>query len=369
MKKQNKLDYPLLFIILALFAFGLAVLYSASTVESYQNFGSTTYYIIHQVIYGGVIGLLLMYICSRIHYRVWLKYLPLFLIISLLTLVLVKVPGIGFSSGGAARWILIGPLFFQPAELAKLVIVFYLAAWIDKKGHRLHDFYFGLLPSLLIVALFAAFILWQPDLGTMLILVGTAFVMLFVGGARLKYFFWTIVCAALGLYGLVKLEPYRARRLTAFLNPELDPQGISYQINQALLGIGAGGLWGYGYGLSRQKYHYLPEALNDSIFAILGEELGFFRELIVLGLFLAFALRGIKIAKAAPDNFGKMTAVGIVTWITLQAFINIAAMIGLVPLTGVPLPFFSYGSTSLLVNLAAMGVLLNISRHAQLNRA
>ena len=368
-KTQGKIDYWLLLITLTLLAFGLIVLYSASTVESYNNFGNTTHYIKHQLLFGGVLGLLGMYALAKIDYHIWRKLLPVLLCTSLFLLVLVKVPGFSYSTNGAARWLQFGPLTFQPSEIAKVVIIFYIAAWVDKKGRSLNDFYFGILPSLCIIALFALFILMQPDFGTMLVLLSISVIMLFVAGINWKYFLWTIVAGSLALWGFVKLEPYRARRLTSFFDPSIDPKGISYQINQALIAIGSGKWVGYGYGMSRQKYNYLPEAISDSVFAVLAEELGFLRVLIVLGLFIAFALRGLHVAKHAPDFFGKMTAVGIVSFITLQALINIGAMVKLLPLTGIPLPFFSYGSTSLFITLSAIGILLNISRQSNISQS
>ncbi len=364
--KNGKIDLPVLLITLALLVYGFMVLFSASTVQSYKDHGTITYYIIHQAVYGGLVGAVALYICSRLDYHIWLKLLPGLIIVSLVSLVLVKMPGMGYSAGGAVRWLDLGFISVQPGEFAKLVIILYLAAWADRKKHAMNDFYFGVLPSLLIIGLFAAFILWQPDLGTMIVLIVTSMVMLFVGGINLRYFFWTIVTGVLALAAFIKFEPYRARRITTFLNPAIDPKGISYQINQALLAIGSGGLWGYGYGLSRQKYNYLPETTTDSIFAIMAEELGFFRVTILILLFVAFVLRGIKIAKNAPDGFGKMIAVGIVAYIGFQAVINIGAMVNLLPLTGIPLPFFSYGSTALIASMAGVGILLNISRQSNL---
>ena len=361
-KAKLKIDRGLLLIVLGLLAYGLTVLYSASSVQSFSNFGTTNYYIFHQAVYGGVLGLLALFVCSKIDYHVWQKYLPYLIFVSLFLLLLVKVSGLGINSGGASRWISFGPISFQPAELAKLVIIFYLASWVDKRRGHLNDFYYGILPSLCIIGLFSGLILWQPDFGTMLVLLLVAFFMLFAAGINWKYFFYAAICGALSLYAFIKIEPYRVKRLATFFNPNIDPKGISYQINQALLAIGSGGLWGFGYGLSRQKHSYLPAVLNDSIFAVFGEELGFFRVTIALLLFAAFAIKGLKIAKNAPDTFGKLVAVGITCWITLQAIINIAAIINLLPLTGIPLPFFSYGSTALIANLLAVGILLNISR-------
>ena len=364
-KTKFKLDYALLAIVFALLGYGLIVLYSASAVESFNTFGTTSYYISHQILYGVLAGLAAMLIMSRIDYHFWQKFLPVLIFGSLILLLMVKIPGIGFASGGARRWIHLGPIFFQPAELIKLVIIFYLASWVDKKQESLNNFYYGLLPSLIIVGLFSALILSQPDFGTMLVLVAVSACMLFAAGISWRYFFYGIVSGSFLLYLIIKLEPYRVKRLTTFLNPSLDPKGISYQINQALLAIGSGGLFGFGYGLSRQKHSYLPEVMNDSIFAVFAEELGFLRVTAAILLFALFAIKGFKIAKQAPDVFGKMVSVGITSWITVQAIINIAAILSLLPLTGIPLPFFSYGSTAMIANLAGIGVLLNISSQSK----
>ncbi len=363
MPKKQKIDYWLLLLTLALLVFGLTALYSASTVESIDNFGNTTHYIFHQLAYGVGIGLISMLIFSKIDYKIWQKLLPLIVLASLVLLALVKIPGFSFSAGGASRWIHIGPIFFQPSELAKLAVVLYLAAWAGKKASLRENFIFGLLPSLIIVGLFSLLILFQPDFGTMSVLVGTSAVLLFASGIKLKHFLLLMACGLLAVALLIKFEPYRAERLTSFLNPKIDPQGSSYQINQSLLAIGAGGVTGYGYGLSRQKYNYLPEPMGDSIFAITAEELGFFRVIFVLLLFLMFFLRARKISQGISDPFGRMTVLGVATWISLQALVNIGSMVGVMPLTGVPLPFFSYGSSALLITLSAVGIVLNISKN------
>jgi len=361
-QKLKTIDYPLLIIVGLLLVFGLAMLYSASTVISYRNFGNTSHYFFHQL-YGAGIGIVGLIICLKINYRSWLKLLPFLIVGSLIALCLVKVPGLGFSAGGATRWVHLGPLFFQPAEIAKLAIVVYTASWLSKPKKDI-GFLREFFPAITIIGLFSILILWQPDLGSALVIAGTAFIMLFVGGAKLKYLGWSIIAGILVLLAAIKIEPYRLRRITTFLNPQVDPTGISYQINQALLAIGGGGLWGYGYGLSRQKYNYLPEAIGDSMFAVIAEELGFFRILLLLSLFVAFAVRGIQISNRAPDLFGRLLAIGLVTSIVLQALINIGAIIGLLPLTGITLPFFSYGSSSLIVVLAEVGILLNIARQS-----
>lgn len=364
-KKTGQFDYVILSLALALLVVGLISLYSASTVESFKRFGNTTYFIQKQLVSGVIFGLFGMYLAAKIDYHFWQKNLPLLIVVTLGLLVATKLTNLGVSAGGASRWLNLGFTTFQPSELAKLVIVFYFAAWISKKGRDLNDFTLGLLPSLVIIFLFAGLILWQPDFGTMSVLVGVAFFMLVAGGINWKYLFWGSISGLLMLYAIIHFEPYRLRRITSFLDPASDPKGISYHINQALIAIGAGGLWGYGYGLSRQKHSYLPEVMGDSIFAVTAEELGFIRIAGILALFVAFLIRGVNLAKKAPDDFGRLTAFGITAWISLQAVINIAAMVKLLPLTGIPLPFFSYGSSAMLINLTAMGILLNISKQSK----
>lgn len=349
----------------ALILFGMFMLYSASTVVSYRNFGTTNYYILHQVLYGLLPGLVILYIASRIDYHFWQKIIPYLAAVSLLLLALVKMPGIGFSAGGATRWIHLGAFTLQPSEIAKFCIIVYTAGWISKKQMHLKDFYLGLLPYLVVMGLFALLILWQPDVGTMITLVGTCFAMLFLGGVSIKYLSSMALSGILLLGLIIKLEPYRTARLLTFLDPGRDIRGAGYQINQAMLAIGAGGWMGYGYGLSRQKHNYLPESIGDSIFAVIAEELGFIKVSVLLLLLLLWALRSIQVSLRAPDSFGRLLGSGIVIAITIQSFINIGAIIGILPLTGVTLPFISYGSSSLIMTLLGCGILLNITRHAK----
>jgi cell division protein FtsW len=362
--KKLQVDYRLLTVILLLFGLGLLFLYSASTVISYSKFGDSAFYFKHQLLYGASIGLVAMYVCSRIDYHKWQKFAPLILLVSVLLLVAVLIPGVGLQVGNAKRWLVLGGITMQPAELAKLAMIFYLASWMDKRNDDIKDFRNGLIPCLLICGTLLTLVLLEPDIGTMLALSAIAGSMLFLGGSRLKHLGWLFVAGIVGLITLIKLEPYRLARITTFLNPDYDPSGIGYQINQAMLAIGSAGLFGHGYGQSRQKYNFLPEIMGDSIFAVVVEELGFVRTVLIILLFLYFAMRGIRIARNAPDTFGKMLALGIVSWIIFQAFINIGAIIGLLPLTGIPLPFISYGSSALIVTLAGMGILLNISKYS-----
>ncbi|MDB4940231.1 MAG: Cell division protein FtsW [Candidatus Doudnabacteria bacterium] len=363
--KNQTMDYKMLAIVFSMLLLGLIILYSASTVLSFSKFHTNTHFFFNQLVQGVLLGLVLMYICSKIDYHFWQKYAPLFMFASIALLMAVLVPGIGLKVGNSRRWIAHGGFSFQPAELAKLSLIFYISSWIDKRSHEIKDFYYGIIPSLIIISLVAGLIILEPDIGTMLVVIATSFTLLFVGGSRIKHLGWILVGGFLTLVVLVKLQPYRLARFTTFLNPGADPQGIGYQINQALVAVGSAGFWGQGYGNSRQKYNFLPEVMGDSIFAVTVEELGFLRSGLIVGLYILFAFRGLKIADHAPDAFGKMLASGIIAWIVFQALINIGAIIGLLPLTGIPLPFISYGSSSLVVTLAAMGILLNVSKQAK----
>lgn len=358
-------DWYLLIGIATLVLMGLLMLFSASTVVSYRGFGTTTYYLFHQIIYGLVPGLVICYVFSRMDYHKWEKLIPLLAVASLILLTMVKLPGLGFSSGGATRWIHLGFITFQPAELAKFTIIIYTAGWISKKQMHLKDFYLGLFPYLVLMGLFSLLILWQPDVGTMLVLIATGVSMLFVGGVRLKYFATMGSIGAILLAIIIKLEPYRVARFLTFLDPSKDPRGAGYQINQALLAIGSGGLFGLGYGLSRQKHQYLPEVIGDSIFAVISEELGFLRASFLILIYLGLLIRGLRVSLMAPDIFGRVLGTGIVISIVVQAFINIGAIIGILPLTGVTLPLVSYGSSSMLMTFASLGILLNISRFSK----
>ncbi len=365
LKKKNQADLPLVLGFSAIIVIGILMLYSASTVVSFRNFGNTSYFATHQLLYGLLPGLVVAYICSKIDYHFWEKLIPILAVVSLLALALVKLPGVGFSAGGATRWIRLGFITFQPAELAKFAVIVYTAGWISKKQMELRDFYLGLFPYLVVMGLFSILILWQPDVGTMLSLIFTGGAMLFLGGLSMKYFAGIGGVGALLMAIIIKLEPYRMERLLTFLNPSADPKGAGYQINQALLAIGAGGIFGYGYGLSRQKHNYLPEVIGDSIFAVMAEELGLIKVSLIILLFIFVALRGIYISLKAPDIFGRVLGTGIIASIMVQVFINIGAIMGLLPLTGIPLPFISYGSSALIMNLVGLGVLLNISKQAK----
>ncbi|PJA46191.1 putative lipid II flippase FtsW [Candidatus Uhrbacteria bacterium CG_4_9_14_3_um_filter_50_9] len=365
--KSHSIDYVLFLVVGTIILFGLVMLLSASAPSGYQEFADSYYFVKHQIIFGLIPGLGALLTFARIPYAFWRKHAWNFLIFSGVLLVLVFIPGLSAGIGSAHSWINVGGFFsLQPSEVVKLTFLFYLAAWLAQRDkHGVQDVHEGFLPFVLVLGTIMLLMILQPDVGTMSVIAAMSLVVYFVAGAPLKYIFGLVAAGVAGLGLLITAAPYRAARFTTFLHPELDPQGIGYHINQALLAIGSGGLFGVGYGHSRQKFQYLPEVSGDSIFAIIGEELGMVVAVLTVLLFLFFLWRMLEIAKRAPDNFAKYVVVGVAAWITIQAFVNIGSMVALMPITGVPLPFISYGGTSLAVTMAAVGVVLNISKHTK----
>jgi len=359
--KAQKSDKILLVTVFILLIFGLIMISSAGIAYSKTNFGNPYFFFKRQFI-GIFIGLLGLYFAQKMSYKFWKTISFPFFVLSIFFLILVFVKGIGTTIYGASRWIQLGPISFQPSEMLKLSLILYLAAWLESRGEKIKDFFEGLVPFLLIVAIIVFLLIKQPDVGTLGVAIMIALSIFFVSGAKLSHLFFMALGGAAAFLALIKMEPYRMNRILVFFNSELDPRGMGYQITQALLAIGSGGLWGVGLGHSLQKFNYLPEPVGDSIFAIIGEELGLVGVIFLIMLFLIVALRGMKIAKNAPDEFSKLVAIGIVAWIFFQAFINISAISGLIPLTGIPLPFISYGGTSVIFLMLAIGILLNISK-------
>jgi cell division protein FtsW len=367
-KRSAGPDYLLIIVIFALIIFGLVMVYAASAYTAEKTYGVSSYFFKKQFV-AFIVGIVMWLIFSKIDYNFWKKNAFILLIITIILLVAVFIPGIGINASGASRWLDVGFTQIQPAEIAKLFFIIYLSAWLSKKGEGIRDFKGGFVPFVSILAIISLLIIKQPDMGTMSIIVIVSSIMFIVAGAS-----WAHIITGMGLglsflFILIKSAPYRFQRLMTFLNPTSDSLGASYHINQSLIAIGTGGLFGLGFGQSKQKLFYLPEAQTDSIFAIITEELGFLRAMLVILVFVFIAYRGLKIAKNAPDDFSRLLAVGITSWIIVQAFLNLSAMLGLVPLTGIPLPFVSYGGTSLVVLLMAVGILTNISKQAnrQLN--
>jgi cell division protein FtsW len=365
--KSRQPDYILLAVIGILVIFGLIMISSASIALSQERFHESYHYLKNQLIRGVLPGLALALVAYFIPYQFWRKIALPLLIVSIAGLVLVFLPGIGLELGGAKRWLNIASVSFQPSELLKLPLIIYLAAWLATKEKEIKNFTGGLMPFLILVGIVCLLILFEPDLGTTGVLGFTALLIFILAGARISHVL-LILAGGIALAWLsIKLNffPHATSRVQTLLHPELDPRGIGYQINQALLALGSGGLFGLGLGQSLQKFRYLPQPASDSIAAVIGEELGFLGLLCLLLLFVIFAFRGFKIARQAPDNFGRLLAGGITGWIIFQALINITAISGLIPLTGITLPFISLGGSSLAITLTAMGILLNISKYSK----
>jgi cell division protein FtsW len=352
-------------IVLLLTCIGIVMVYSASSVAAQAQYRDSTWFLKRQLLYEAL-GLIGMSAAWRIHYvRLRRLTFPL-LLVTLVTLVLVLIPHVGRVAGGARRWLSFGgPLNFQPAELTKLAIILYLAHFLTNRGGRAREFGAGMIPPLMVLGLTVAPILKQPDLGSALILVLIAFAMLFAGGARLEHLAAVAAAAVPAVLAVILRAGYRSQRLLAFLNPWRDPRGSGFHIIQSLLAIGSGGLVGLGLGHSRQKFFYLPERHTDFIFAIIGEELGLVGSLVVIGLFAALAVWGFRIAARCQDRYGALLASGLTTMLVGQAVLNIGVVSGSLPITGVPLPFISFGGSSLVLSDIAVGILLNISQYAR----
>lgn len=353
----------LLLAILILIAVGTVLISSASVVQSQQVTGDPNFYL-REHIYALIGGVALMIFGYIVDYRFWRRVAPILILVSIVLLILVFVPGIGFEHGGAKRWIQ-WPFFFSPTEIYKLAIIIYLAAWFEKRRAHLKSFLYSTLPFIIILLATGALILAQPDMDTFMIIAAVTGAMYFVAGASISHIMLMGGLGIAGIVVLIKTAAYRMDRFMVFLNPTADRGGDGYQINQALMAIGTGGLFGLGLGQSRQKFNYLPEAATDSIFAIAAEELGFLRVMLIFLLYFIIAREGFKVAKNAPDVFSRLLAVGITCWITIQAVFNIFANLALVPLAGITLPFISKGSTATLVLMLASGILLNISKHTE----
>jgi len=362
MPRTTSFDLMLVGVVLALTLLGIAMVYSASGIRALDTLDDPRYYLTWQAVWA-VIGLVGMFAVMRIDYhRYRVIAVPLVVLVAIL-LMLVLVPGIGVRSGGAARWLRFGPVGLQPAELAKLALILYGSAWLGGRRAEIGKLSV-LLPFFLVVTTLAGLIVAEPDLGTTIVLVAIAMTLYFVAGARLRVF--AAFAALAGVVGVaVAIEqPYRLQRFLTFLDPWSDPQGGGFQTIQSLYGLALGGLFGEGLGAGREKFGFLPAPYTDSIFAVLGDELGLAGTLTVIVLFFVIGYRGIRIALRAPDATGALLAAGITTWLVFQAWVNMAVVAVLVPMTGITLPFISYGGSSLCVGLIAVGILLNIGRES-----
>jgi cell division protein FtsW len=360
--KDKKIDRFFLTVVLILIFLGMAMFISASLGVLVKNQKLFYSILMSQLGLGLGLGFLGMYLVLKINYKFWRKYSLFFFIASILLTAAVFIPHVGWSHGGAQRWIKLGPVSFQPVELLKFGFIIYFAAWLSWAKNKVKDFKFSILPFGIMIAIIALILIKQPDTKSFILIIVTGISMLFISGLPMKYILGLGI-GSIVLFGtLVFFTPYLQERVKTFLNPSYDAQGSSYQIQQSLIAIGSGGIFGRGYGQSIQKVTYLPEPQGDSIFAVLGEELGFLGGVITILLYAVFALRGMRIANNSPDLFSRLLVSGIVIILTAQSFMNIASIIGVFPLTGVPLPFMSHGGTSLMINLIAIGMVLQISK-------
>ncbi|MFB6226420.1 MAG: putative lipid II flippase FtsW [Candidatus Paceibacteria bacterium] len=357
-------DYVFLSIVLALLVFGLIMLTSASTPVGLREFNDKYFFVKSQLLLGVLPGILSLLVFVNLKYKYLKKLAWVIFAVTIISLVLVFIPGIGSSlNTGSQSWIVLGGYSLQPSEFAKLGLIIFMAYYLSELGEEIEEFSSGFLPALIVGILPVALVAVQPDLGTTSILFAVLFGMLFVAGAKWSHMGILLIAAISAFAVMIAISPYRSERLTTFLHPELDPKGSGYQINQSFLALGSGGIFGRGLGKSRQKFEYLPEVHSDSIFAIIGEETGFVITTLVVLAFLSLFIRGFKVAKKAPDKFARLTVTGIILWLAVQTFVNIGAMVGLMPLTGVPLPFISHGGTALLSALTGVGIILNISKY------
>ncbi|KJR48206.1 Cell division protein FtsW [Desulfosporosinus sp. I2] len=364
MRKYHRPDLVLLGAILALLGIGFIMVYSSSAVRGFIQFDDPYHYLKMEIMWV-TIGLVALFLSMRVDLQ-WLRqFAKPALLLAIALLIAVKIPGIGRKVNGADRWIGLGPMSIQPSEVIKLSMVLMMSHLLALNPYKIKSFRKGVLPILGLLGVIAGLIMLQPDLGTTLVIAATTFFMLIAAGARVSHI---LALAGTGL-GLVVVAiaaaPYRMRRIFAFLDPWADPLGNGYQTIQALLALGPGGLFGLGLGQSRQKFLYLPENHTDFIFAMIGEELGFIGATLIILLFFLFAWRGFRVAMRAPDAFTGFLAVGLTAMVSIQAMINMGVVSGVLPVTGITLPFISYGGTSLVFTMLGVGVLLNISREVR----
>ncbi|PZM65843.1 putative lipid II flippase FtsW [Paenibacillus dendritiformis] len=358
-KIRGRPDFLLLFLTVLLVSFGMAMIYSASSAVVGLKHENPSYYAAKQMVFAGA-GLVAMLVFMNIPFRIWSRAAPILFLLTVVLLIALLCAGVKIN--GATRWFVIGGMQFQPAEFAKLSLVVYLSSLISNKGERIQQFSRGLLPILIVVGIILLLIMMQPDFGTVLMLSIIAMTIIVIGGANLRHLAMLGLGMTVILVGLAFSHSYRINRIVSFLHPFEDSTGSGYQLIQSLFALAHGGVTGTGFGQSVQKLFYLPEAHTDFIFAIIGEEFGFVGALLLLMAFFLFFSRGFMTALRSDEPFGVMLGMGIVTMIFIQFLLNLGAVTGTLPITGVPLPFVSYGGSSLLLCMASTGILLNISR-------
>ncbi len=361
MKKQ-KVDILLLLAIIIIAIFGIIMIYSASYIWAEYKFNDPFKFVKHQTLFF-IVGIILLYIISKINYYVYFEYANILLLACVVLLILVLIPGIGTVRNGSRSWFGIGSFGIQPSEFTKLALIIFTSKYLSKNIKDIKDIKKGVLPIIVLTLIIFGLIMLQPDFGTGTIIVMSIMGMLFISGVKFSFFMRIGIIGILGVVGLIIAAPYRVARILSFLNPWKDPLGTGFQIIQSLYAIGPGGLFGFGFGNSRQKHFYLPEPQTDFIFSIISEEFGFLGVIIVSTLFLIIIIRGFAIARNCKELFGKFLVSGITFGLAFQTVLNLMVVVGLIPVTGVTLPFLSYGGSSLLITLASMGIILNVSRY------
>ena len=357
-----RLDKILLTTITILSIFGLFMIYSSSSIWADYKFGDPYHYVKYQLLFL-LIGFVILYIISKINYNYYYKYSNILLLISFILLILVLIPGIGSIRNGSRSWFGIGSFGIQPSEAAKMCLIIFISKYLSQSDNYIKSFLKGILPILLLVLIFFGLIMLQPDLGTGMIIIISIVAILFVAGLDIKYFLGGGIIGVIGVIILILIAPYRLDRITSFIDPWKDPLGTGFQIIQSLYAIGPSGILGTGYLNSVQKHFYLPEPQTDFIFSVIAEEFGLGGAILVVGLFLIILYRGVKISTNSKDKFAKYLAFGITFQLIFQASMNLMVVVGLIPVTGVTLPFLSYGGSSLLMSMASIGILLNISKY------
>ncbi|MFA7216641.1 MAG: putative peptidoglycan glycosyltransferase FtsW [Candidatus Paceibacterota bacterium] len=357
-----KVDIPFLISIIILVVGGFLIFSSASLGLLSKHGIKYANVAFSQTIYGLFLGSIACFIASQIHYSFYRKYAFYIFLSGVFVTLLVFIPGIGVEHGGAKRWLYLGFTSFQPSELLKISFIIYLSAWISNIKNKINTFSYGFFPLAIMFSVVGLILLAQPDTDTFAVMCAAGLSIFIIAGGKWKHTLLFIIIGVLSLAVIAMARPYVMARIQTFINPESNTQSSGYQIQQSLIAIGSGGLAGRGFGQSIQKFNFLPEPIGDSIFAVASEEFGFIGSTSIILLFVLFTLRGLKIAKNAPDTFSRLMVVGIVIMIISQAFINISSMVGIFPLSGIPLPFVSQGGTALFFALAEVGIILNISK-------
>jgi len=359
---KKKLDYFLFFLVIAVAIFGLVMIYSASSIWAQYKFDDPFKFIKAQGLFF-VVGIFLMLFLSKLDYKVYYKKANIILFCCFILLILVLIPGIGTIRNGSRSWFGIGSFGIQPSEFAKIGLIIYVAKYLSNNKKNMRDIKKGVLPIMSVILVFFGLIMLEPDFGTAMVIVLTLVVMIFISGVKLSFFIKIGIVGLIGIVALIIVAPYRMARIVSFLNPWTDPLGSGFQIIQSLYAIGPGGLLGQGFLQSRQKHFYLPEPQTDFIFSIISEEFGFLGVLIVTSAFFLIFFRVLNISLKQSDLFSKYLSFGLAFGIIIQATLNLMVVVGIIPVTGVTLPFLSYGGSSLLVSMASIGIILNISRN------